>query len=65
MDGSLIDTITPSQSEPESNGNEMFPLPHSSRTEASPSNGLVSYPGYSLRVLHLGRDVVGVFDWPS
>ncbi len=45
----LADTTTSSQSGPGSNGNEgVLYIPQRSRTEASPSDCLVSYSGYSL-----------------
>ena len=44
----IISTVTPSQSEPGSNGNELFHITQSTRTVASPSNGLVLYPGHLL-----------------
>ena len=45
----LSGTTTPCQSGPESNGNEGVPrFPQSSKTGASPSDCLVSYPGHSL-----------------
>ena len=51
------------QSGPGSNGNErVLHIPQSSRTEASPLDGLVSYPGNLLgKVLPLCKDAVGVF----
>ena len=56
---------TPSQSGPESNGNEVvLHIPQSSRTGVSSSDCLVSYPGHFVfgggRVLHLSRNAV---DW--
>ena len=40
----LTGAVTPSQGEPGSKSNEeVFQIPHSSRTEASPSDGFVSY----------------------
>ena len=49
IDGALTGTTTPGQSEPGSNGNKgVLYILESSRVEASPSDGLVSYPGYSL-----------------
>ena len=45
----LTSTTTPSQSGPGSNGNkEVLNIPQSSRTETSPSVGLVSYTGHKL-----------------
>ena len=45
-DRTLIGTITPGQSGP---GNEgALYIPQSSRTGASPSDGLMSYPGHVL-----------------
>ena len=39
------------ESGPERNGQEgVFHIPQSSRTDALPSDGLVSYPGYLLGV---------------
>ena len=61
--------MLPCWSGPGSNGNEgiLHILQSSSITGASPSNGLVSYPGQSLgeEVLPLCRDAVGVFYRPS
>ena len=49
-DGNLIGTTTPSQSGHGSNDNEgALHIPQSFRTEALASDGLVSYPGYSLK----------------
>ena len=49
MNGTLTFTITPSQSGPESNGNEgVLHIPQSFRTRALSSDGFVSYPGQSL-----------------
>ena len=46
----LSGATTPGQSRPESNSNEeLFYIPQSSRTVASPSDSLVLYPGLSLR----------------
>ena len=49
LDETLTDTTTPGQSGPGSNVNEVFQIPQSSRTGASPSYGLVSYSEHSLR----------------
>ena len=51
VDGTLTGTTTLSQSGFGSNGNEVIlhTFPKSSRTGASPLDGLVSYPEYSLR----------------
>ena len=47
--GPLTSTTTLDQIEPGSNGNErLLHIPQSSRTGTLPSDGLVSYPGYSL-----------------
>ena len=47
--GTLSGTTTPGQSRPGINGNVgVLRVPQRSRTEASPSDGLVSYPGHSL-----------------
>ena len=56
-------TTTPGQSRPESNGTErVLHIPQSSRTEASLSDGLVSYPGHlEWEVLPFCRDAVSVF----
>ena len=50
----LTGTTTLGQSGPGSNGNEgVLRIPQSSRTGASPSHGLVSFPGPSLkRITH-------------
>ena len=68
IDGSLTGTTTPDRSGLGSNGNKgVLYISQSSRTEASFSDGLVSYPG---RLLEVGvfsheRDKVGVFYSPS
>ena len=49
IDMTLSDTTNPDHSEPRSKGNEgVFYIPYSSRIWASPSDGLMSYPGHSL-----------------
>ena len=49
IDEILTGTATLGQSKPGSNGNEeILHIPKNSRTEASPSDGLASYPGHSL-----------------
>ena len=68
IDRTLSSATTPSQSRPESNGNEaVLRIPQSSSiTGTSPSNCFVSYPGHSLQgVLSLCRETVGVFYSPS
>ena len=48
IDWTLTGTTTPRQSGPESNDNEgVLHIPQSSRTEVSPSDSFVSYPGHS------------------
>ena len=45
----LSGATTPSQSGPESEGNEgVLQIPRISKSRASPSDGLMSYPGHSL-----------------
>ena len=64
----LTSTTTPGQSGLESNGHEgVLHVSQSSRTRASSSDGLVSYPGHLLGgwVLLLCRNAVGVFYSPS
>ena len=54
--------------EPGNNGNEVIHhIPQSFRAGASPSDGLVSYPGHSLGAVFLpiSRDAVGVFYSPG
>ena len=47
--GTLTGTTTSDQSEPGNNGNErVLHNPQSSRSGASPSGNLISYPGHSL-----------------
>ena len=61
IDGTLTRTTTPGQSGAEGESNEsVFRISQSPRTEASPSDGLVSYPRYSLGVgsYPLNRDTV-------
>ena len=49
IEGTLTGIITPGQSGPGSNSNErVLHIPQNSKTEASPSNGLMSYPEHSL-----------------
>ena len=49
IDGTLTGTITPGQCGPGNNGNErLLHIPQSSRTRASLSDYLLSYPGYFL-----------------
>ena len=60
--------MTLGQSGPESNGNEeVLHIPQNSRMGASPSDGLMLYPGHmgGCEVLPLRRDAVGVFYSPS
>ena len=68
IDGILIDITTFSQSGPGSYGNEeILHIPQSSRTWASLSGRLESYPGHLLemeRVLPLCRDAIGIFYSP-
>ena len=65
IDRTLSGTTTPGQNGPGSNGNEGILCIHQvSKTGASPSDGLISYLGYSSEaggVLTLCRDTVGVF----
>ena len=61
----LIILVNISQSEPGSNGNEKVHNFHQrSRAIASPLDGFVSYPGYSLAAITLCLDAVGVFYSP-
>ena len=63
-DRTLSGAITQGQSGPGSNGKErVLHIPQSSRTEASLSDCLVSYPAHLLEVgvLLLCRDKVGAF----
>ena len=54
IDGMLTGTTTLGQSEPRSNVNKMvLYISKSSRTEASQSNSLVSYPEHLLEVSYL------------
>ena len=49
IDRTLLSATIPVQSEPDSNGNEgVLHIPSRSRTDASTSDCLVAYPGYSL-----------------
>ena len=49
IDKTLSDATTQGQSRPGSDGIEgLFRIPQSSRAEDSPSDCLMSYPGYSL-----------------
>ena len=51
IDGTLTGITTRDQSGPESNDHEgILHMPQNSRTEASPSDSLVSYPGQSFGV---------------
>ena len=69
MDRALSGATTPGQSGPGSDGNEgVLRIPQSSNTAGtSPSDCLVSYPGYSLGGggLPLCSEAVGVFYSPS
>ena len=62
IDRILLGATTPGQSGPGSDGNEgVFRIPQSSSiTGTSPSDCLVSYPGFQLGVLSLCSDPVGV-----
>ena len=64
MERILSGATTPCQSGLGSNGNEgLLHIPQSSKiTGAPPADGLVSYPGHSLRGVTLWRDVVGVLN---
>ena len=49
----LLGATTPGQSGPVSNGNEgVLHIPQISRAGASPSDSLVSYPGYKILALN-------------
>ena len=63
INGTLIGITTLGQSGPGSNGNEwVLHIPQSSKTGASPSNGLVSHQDtHGGGVLLLSRDAVSVF----
>ena len=53
---------TPVQIEPGSNGNkEVFNVPQSSRTGASPSDGLVLYSGHLLERSYLSAEMHMVY----
>ena len=61
--GTLASTTIPVQNGRGSNGNQgVLRIAQSSRSGASPSNVLLSYPGYSLLFC---RDAVGVIYFPS
>ena len=48
--GTLTGTTTPGQSGPgNKNNEEILHISQSSKTEALPSDGLVSYPGYTFK----------------
>ena len=50
IDKALSGATTPGQNGPGSNGNErVLHFPQSSKKGPSPSDGLMSYPGHSLR----------------
>ena len=60
IDRTISCATTPGLGEPGSNGNEgVLYIPESSRTGASQSDGLMSYPGHSLRESY--PSAVGVF----
>ena len=67
IDRTLSGATTPGQSGLGSEGNEgVLHIPQISKAGASPSDGLMSYPGHSLGgVLSLCRDAVNVFYSPS
>ena len=63
----LSGVTTPSQSGPGSDGNEgVLRIPQSSSiTGTSPSNCLVSYPGYSLGRSYLSAELQLVYSTPQ
>ena len=62
IDRTLKDTTNPDQSGPESNGNEgILHIPQSSKAEASPSNGLVSYLGHLLKGYYPSAEIQWVY----
>ena len=69
IDGTQTYITTPSHSGRGNNGNKgVFHIPQSSRTEISPSVGLVSYPGYLLWGSYLSTELQSVYstapaDW--
>ena len=66
IDGIRIITTTLGQCRPESNRNEEeLPISQSSRTRASPSYGLVSYQGLSLRGSYLLVEMQSVYSTAS
>ena len=67
IDRTLSGATTPGQGGSGSNGNEKaLYIPQISNAGASPSEGLMSYPGHSLgRVLPLCKDAVTVFSSPT
>ena len=65
LDGTLTGSSTSDQGGPESNSNKgVHHILWSSRAGTLPSDGLMSYPGHSLEVLHLCRDAVSIFFSP-
>ena len=67
INGTLSGATTPGQNGLGRNGNKVeVNICQISKAGASPSDCLVSYPGQLLgEVLHLCRDVIGVFYSPS
>ena len=72
IDKTLSGATTPGQSGPGSDGNKgVHCIPQSSSiTEASPSDCLVSYPGYLLEKSYLSAEMQSVYsatpvDWTS
>ena len=62
-DRTLLDAITPDQSEPGSDGNKgVLHVPQSSCiTETSPSDGFVSYTGHSMEESNLSAGMQSVY----
>ena len=71
IDGTLTGVTTQSLSGPGSNGNEeVLHIPQSSRTEDSPSDGLMSYQGHLLVGSYLFAEMQSMYsisqaDWAS
>ena len=69
IDKTLSGATTLGYSGPGSNGNEeVLHIPQSSKTGASPSEGLILYPGYSLEESYPSAEMQSVYstapvDW--
>ena len=62
VDGTVTDTTTPDQNGVRSNENEgVLYIPQSPKNGASPSDGLVSYPGHLLEESYPSAEMQSVY----